>query len=127
MNYRVDLMVGANALPTLSASLQWQVSDMPHIDSVSPTVLRQGTAYVFSVRGLRLSNVVGLVFEPGNGIQILSTSPTYTVDGLGELVSVTIQVSPGATIGSSVVRLAVPGVLTDSQPTSANLISVVAP
>lgn len=124
--YRVELLAGSEVIAEAQpGSTQWQVVDLPRIDSVSPTVLQQGRSYSFVVRGAMLSDVTEIVFEPDAGIQSATGKPVLSTDAFGQLLTVPILVAPTAATGPRVVRLRYPGGLTTEVPTSANVINVV--
>ena len=109
-----------------AAALAVSVGTMPtQIDSMGPIVLEQGKGYTLVVRGTRLKDVYQLQTEPNTGLVFGAVQ--WSTDALGERLAVPLVVDAGASIGSRVVRLRVPGGLTSSTATPANTVTVVPP
>jgi hypothetical protein len=102
------------------------IGRLPSFTSVSPIVFEQGKGVVLTIRGSKLQGVTGVSFAPAGGIRTVSSIVAGS-DGLGEFMTVTVQVDPTAVQGQRVLRLEVPGGLTSAEPTPANTINVVAP
>jgi YD repeat-containing protein len=99
------------------------------IDSVAPIVLEQGKTYTFIVRGVGLRDVYQIVTEPLTGLLFGDgfSSVQWSTDSFGEKLTVQMRVQPGAALGSRVIRLKVPGGITDAVPVPANTITVIQP
>jgi hypothetical protein len=102
------------------------IGSLPTLTSIAPIVLEQGKGTTISVRGSNLSRVLRIVFDPDDGVAATG-APVWSQDAFGELLTVPVNVSPGAARGQRVVRLEVHGGLTSAEPTPANTLSVVAP
>lgn len=109
---------------------KFKVGSLPSLfQSVTPLVLEQGKSYTFTVRGVGLQDVYQLVTDPMGGFNAgydLS-SVQWSTDSLGEKLTVRVLISPNAPIGSRVIRLRVPGGMTDAAPVPANTITIVTP
>jgi hypothetical protein len=101
------------------------IGSLPTMGSVSPIVFEQGKSVALTVRGSNLKGVSAVVLEPAAGVRAVS-SIVWSQDGLGELLTVSMQVDADAPLGSRVVRLQVPGGGTSATPTPANTVNVVA-
>lgn len=109
------LMFSTGALPT-------------QIDSMTPIVMEQGKAYTFTVRGVGLKDVYQLVAEPDAAASVFGTRAVqWSTDALGEKLTVSVQIDPSVSVGSRVVRLRVPGGMTDATSVPANTITIVPP
>jgi YD repeat-containing protein len=112
------------------AAMLFSVGALPTaLDSMSPIVLEQGKPYTFTVRGTNLRDVYQVQAEPPEGVEFGTggAAPQWSTDSFGEKLTVKLLIHPSAAIGSRVVRLRVPGGITDSQATPANTITIVAP
>lgn len=92
-------------------------------------MLEQGKSYTFTVRGANLKDVYKIMAEPDVGINFGfdRSAVQWSTDALGEKLTVPVLIDPAASAGSRVVRLKVPGGITDAAPTPANTITVVTP
>ncbi len=133
--YRVNFYTGSgtSTVAVSSANLDstlFRVGSLPSLlGSVAPIVLEQGKAYSFTVRGTGLQDVYQLLADPASGVNFGADLSTvqWSIDALGEKFTIQVAVSTDAPIGSRVIRLRVPGGLTDATPLPANTITVVAP
>lgn len=138
----VPISVAANAalltrrlrLVTASGEVIWaepwravfNLGSLPTMTSVTPIVLERGRTVTLTVRGSNLAGVKSASFVPGDGIAIAS-APTWSQDGLGELLTFAITIDAAAPLGDRVLRLHVPGGATTSVASPANTVQVVAP
>jgi hypothetical protein len=130
--YRVGLSVplgtGSVAVPSIDAGRQsWRVLDQPTILSFDPLVMRQGLAYVMTIRGSNLKEVTAIQVEPADGITVDPDSRLWGSDSFGEKLSVRLLLSPSASTGAHVLRLAYPGGSTSGQGSTNNTFSVTPP
>ena len=108
------------------AGMLFSVGVLPTgLDSMNPIVLEQGKPYTFTIRGSNLKDVYLVQTEPMPGVDF--GAPQWSADSLGEKLTVPLLIGPSAAIGSRVVRLRVPGGITDSQAIPANTVTIVAP
>jgi YD repeat-containing protein len=109
-------------------ALLFSVGALPtQIDSVAPIVLEQGKNYSFTLRGVGLKDVYQVQADPAAGLVFTTGAVQWSTDALGEKLSVPVTIDAATSIGSRVVRLKVPGGLSDGNATPANTITVVAP
>lgn len=133
--YGVSLYTGTASGTTRITSVNFDtyafnVGALPSLlESVSPIVLEQGKSYTFTVRGDGLKDVYQLLAEPSTGVSfgLDLNSVQWSTDALGEKLTARVSISGDAPIGSRVVRLRVPGGVTDATAVPANTITIVAP
>jgi YD repeat-containing protein len=133
--YWIGLFTGSGASTDRVTALDgtamtFDVGALPTgISSVSPIVLEQGKSYTFTVRGTRLQDVYRIEAFPGSGVVFgpLGERPQWSTDSFGEKLAIPVQINGSADIGSRVIRLRVPGGITDAQSVPANTITIVAP
>lgn len=133
--YAVALSTGSGTQTSKVTSInfntvKFKVGSLPSaLVSVTPIVLEQGKSYTFTVRGSGLQDVYQLETDPVGGFDAgLESSPVqWSTDGFGEKLTVRVLISPDAAIGSRVIRLRVPGGMTDAASLPANTITIVAP
>jgi YD repeat-containing protein len=109
---------------------KFKLGSLPSLlQSVSPIVLEQGKSYTFTVRGTGLQDVYQLVTDPAGGFNAgFDGIPVqWSTDTFGEKLTARFSISPNAAIGSRVIRLRVPGGITDAVPLPANTVTIVAP
>lgn len=133
--YGISLYAGTGAAAIKISSVNpdthaFSIGALPSlIQSVAPIVLEQGKSYAFTVRGEGLRDVYQLIAEPAAGINFGfdANSVQWSSDALGEKLTVQVLISNDAFVGSRVIRLRVPGGITDAVPVPANTITIVAP
>lgn len=111
-------------------AMRFSVGALPtQMESVSPIVLEQGKSYTFTVRGTGLQDVYQVEASPGTGLRIgvAFSAPLWSTDALGEKLTVPVFVEADAPVGSRVLRLRVPGGVTDADATPANTITITTP
>jgi YD repeat-containing protein len=133
--YGVGLYTGSGTASVRVSSInfataEFTVGSLPSLmESITPIVLEQGKTYTFTVRGAGLQDVYQVVADPSGGINFAYdlSSVQWSTDTFGEKLTVRVFISPDAPIGSRVIRLRVPGGITDAAPLPANTITIVAP
>jgi hypothetical protein len=129
---RLSWVVGsaqaAKAIPAPRPdALLWRVLDQPVLSSFTPLVSTVGQAVSLVIRGGNLKEVTRIRIEPAEDIDISSDPPTWTNDGLSEVLTVKILIRAAAQPGPRVLRLEYPGGLTTSQSTASNTMSINTP
>ena len=130
--YKLNLVSSSGGVLFSPSSMNmFAVIDEPVINSVSPTVIQRGKAYVIEVRGTQLQNVQSITLENATGqipgITYEAGGPVLTTDGLGQKLSIRILLDPATSLGSAVVRLNHAGGASSAQATTANTINIVNP
>ena len=126
--YRLALDVGTGAsakrVPALTVvDLSLAVGAMPSVNSMTPIVMEQGKYYTLTVRGTQMQTVFEAWVDAANGVEFVST-PVWSSDTFGELISVTVRVKSDASLGSRVVRLRIPGGSSTATPLPTNTITI---
>lgn len=126
--YRLALDVGTGAsakrVPALSAvDMSLAVGATPSVNSMTPIVMEQGKYYNLTVRGTQMQTVFEAWVDAANGVEFIST-PVWSSDTFGELITVTVRVKSDASLGSRVVRLRVPGGSSTATPLPTNTITI---
>jgi hypothetical protein len=127
-SYKIALDTGtdinvkrAPALPSLDMILA--VGAIPTVNSMSPIVMEQGKSYSLVIRGSQMQGVFEVWADAASGVEFITT-PVWSSDTFGELITVNVAVKLDAALGSRVIRLRVPGGSSTATPTSANTITV---
>lgn len=126
--YRLALDVGtgtsAKRVPALTTvDLSLAVGATPTVNSMTPIVMEQGKYYTLTVRGTQMQTVFEAWVEAASGVEFVST-PVWSNDTFGELITVTVRVKSDASLGSRVVRLRVPGGSSTATPLPTNTITI---
>ncbi|MFA7239233.1 MAG: RHS repeat domain-containing protein [Sulfuricellaceae bacterium] len=94
---------------------------VPQLDSITPILAKQGDRITLIVRGRNFNDVQTVVFTPPDGI-IVSDMPV--VDATGTQITVDAQVLDGASLGSRVLQVGVPGGISSDVSVPANTFTV---
>lgn len=126
--YRLALNVGtgtsAKRVPALATvDLSLAVGATPTVNSMTPIVMEQGKYYTLTVRGTQMQTVFEAWVDAASGVEFVST-PVWSNDTFGELITVTVRVKSDASLGSRVVRLRVPGGSSTATPLPTNTITI---
>ena len=122
----LDVCTGTSAkrVPALATvDLSLAVGAAPSVSSMSPIVMEQGKYYTLTVRGTQMQTVFEAWVDAANGVEFIST-PVWSSDTFGELITVTVRVKSDASLGSRVVRLRVPGGSSTATPLPTNTITI---
>ena len=132
-SYKLNLLSSSGmVLFTPVANNTFAVIDEPVINSVSPTIIQKGKAYILEVRGTQLQNVQNITLENASGPIFGITYeadgvPILTTDGFGQKLSIRILLDSATTLGAAIVRLKHAGGASSTQATTANTINIVNP
>jgi len=97
-------------------------SGVPEITSIEPLRATQGqTVTGFIIRGRNFTGATAVSAEPANGVRI---SPRLTISAAGDQITVDLAVDASASVGTRVIRVAVPGAQSTGVGSPANRFTV---
>ncbi len=98
---------------------------MPHLDSITPILARQGEVVTMTIRGNTFQDALAVKAAPGSGITFIPG--TLEVNPGGTQLTVSFAIAPGAPLGSQVIQVEVPGAISDATPLPANTFTILPP
>lgn len=95
----------------------------PQLNSITPILAKQGDRVTLVIRGSNFNDVQAVTFTPPDGIIV---SGTPVADSTGTQITVDAQVLDGATLGSRVLQVVIPGSVSSDVSEPANTFTVYA-
>jgi YD repeat-containing protein len=122
----LQLVAGAVRVPFAQAasSVFYVAVGAPNIDSIDPTMGRQGEGIALLIRGDNLQFATGVLVEPAQGVAVVSAP---AVNSSGTEATVSLRIAADAALGGRVIRIVTPGGTTSAVPEPANTFTVFTP